>query len=95
MEKVTIEVCPRSDDGQYHACIAGNTGAWGCGSSVETAVVRLISAFYEKFKASAAVAVESTHLTKPPTTTRAMLRKVMATITEVEVEIRFLPSITR
>jgi len=90
-----IEVCPRSGGDAYHACIQG-TAMWGCGQSIEEAVVGCISTYHTELNLTAddlMTARESGTRHNLFFLPRRALINLVKRLSErgIEVDIRFLP----
>lgn len=48
-KQIKIEVCRRSEDGKFHACIAGKPGMWAQGNGFDDVIGNLIRCHYGEF----------------------------------------------
>ena len=47
-KKIVVEVCSRGEQMGYHACLKGDTGIWGHGTSVGKAVQSFIGTYHDE-----------------------------------------------
>lgn len=94
MKKVQIEVTPRMEDGEYHACLKYNTACWDQGHSIEEAVCKFIHTHLNS------IHVAFRHLRIINFTSKSMRLNLKALVeylkqNNVELEITFLPDVCR
>jgi predicted RNase H-like HicB family nuclease len=91
---IAVEVSPRSQDGEYHACLESNTGVWGSGNSVEEAVASFIGTYHNALKLSTKDCEDAA---KNPQgemlSAQTNLRKLIELLADrgFELDIKFLP----
>jgi len=86
MDPIMIEVCPRSSGG-YHASLRGDRNRWGGGTTIEQAVVGLVSVFPEMV-GTAPGQVTAVMVARRP---RLTLRNPFNAMGEPKPESMFLP----